>query len=357
MRRRQATILILALAVASVALAALKLTRREYPLTAIDALNRTVVLPAKPARVVSVAPSITEMVFALGAQDRLVGVTSFCDYPPQLKEMIESGKVSVIGGWWDPSLEKIVSLNPDLVLLDSGVGYHAELAKKLEEQGIPAYALKKGVTLSEIYENIRAVGQLLGYREEAEEVVKSMEARMRWVEESVAGRGRVKVMYVLWLNPLSTAGGGTFLSEIAEVAGGYNIFSDMRGWPNPSLEEVLERKPEVIVVTATMMEERPEDVLEKLRRDPVWSLTPAVADGRVYFIAGQAENAFLRPGPRMAEAAELLAKMMHPDAFGVRLPLLIGDDYSKYISQQPMGGMLAYAAVAAQLSLEAGLGC
>jgi len=338
--RRQAALLALALAAISVALGVFKLARREYPLTAVDALNRTVVVPAKPSRVVSVAPSITEIVFALGAQDRLVGVTSFCDYPPQLKKLVESGKIAVVGGWWDPSLEKIVSLSPDLVLLDSGVGYHAELAKRLEEQGIPAYALKKGVTLNEVYENIRAVGELLGCREKAEELIKSMERRLSWVREKVAGREKAGVMYVLWLNPLSTAGGGTFLSEIAEVAGGYNVFSDMQGWPNPSLEEVLARKPDIIVITAGMMKEKPEDILEKLKGDPVWKLVPAVAEGRVYFISGQAENAFLRPGPRLAEAAELLAKMVHPEAFGVKLPLVIGDDYSRYITQ--LGGELSY---------------
>ena len=118
------------------------------------------------------------------------------------------------------------------------------------------------------------------------------------------------------------------------------MFSDMQGWPNPSLEEVLARKPDIIVITAGMMKEKPEDILEKLKGDPVWKLVPAVAEGRVYFISGQAENAFLRPGPRLAEAAELLAKMVHPEAFGVKLPLVIGDDYSRYITQ--LGGELSY---------------
>lgn len=305
----------------------------KYPITITDALNRTVIVEEKPQRIVSTAPSITELLFALDLGDKVVGVTDYCDYPPEVVEMRENGTIESIGGYWDPNLEKIVKLNADLVLLDAGVPAHQDLAGQLDSLNITAVALYPGKTIDEIYDNIRLVGKIAGEKNKADKLVKDMTNRINDVQSAVKDvENKSSVLFALWLNPVYTCGNDTFLSRIIYLAGGVNVFADLSGWPTVSLEEIVARKPDVILVTATMMGEEPEDIINSLKNDALWNSTPAVQNNKVYILIGQGENIFLRPSVRVVEAVELLARILYPDIFHTtEIPNVIGDNYTDYL--------------------------
>lgn len=304
----------------------------KYPITVTDALNRTVTIKENPQRIVSTAPSITELLFALNLGDRVVGVTDYCDWPPELVQMRKEGRIESIGGYWDPNIEKIVGLNPDLVLLSAGVPSHQQIAEQLQSLNITAVALYPGKTIDEIYDSIRLVGTITGKKGEAEKLVKNMVNRIKNVQSMIKDvENKPSVLFVLWLEPVYTCGNDTFISHVIHLAGGRNLFADLNGWPTVSVEEIVTRKPDVILITATMMMQAPEEIIQSLQNDPLWNSTPAVKNNRTYILIGQGENIFIRQSVRIVEAVELLAGILYPDIFNTEVPNIIGDDYENYL--------------------------
>ena len=249
-----------------------------------------------PRRVVSLVPSVTELIVALGAGHRLVGRTRF-DTDPRLAELPS------VGGTADPSIEAIVALEPDLVLMwrDSTA---PRVAGALDRTGIPVHGVSTW-TLPDLRATIADLGRLFAVARAADSLVQTIDDSLAAVRASAAGARRVRVLYLLSERPLMTIGAGTFIDEVIDIAGGQNIFHDRRdAWPIVNMEEVLRRDPEVIIVPAYGDDPRPAD---RLSRAAGWELTTAARSGRVLSVPA---DLFDRPGPRIVVAARTLATML-----------------------------------------------
>ncbi len=276
----------------------------EEGLVVTDQMGREVIVESTPERIISLSPSNTEVSFALGLEDRIVGVTEFCDYPP------EAAEKDLVGGFDSPSIEKIVELEPELILAST---IHEEEVGRLEEMDIPVLVVESS-ELTELYDSITLVADITGVSDTGEELIASMQERIGAVEDIVADideEERTLVFYEVYSDPLMTAGKGAFINEIITLAGGINIFGDVEeNYPQISAEKVAERQPEVILYpdyhgTADF-------VLEEMAARPGWENVPAVVNERLYSVD---DNTFARPGPRVVEAVEEAAEIFYPDKF------------------------------------------
>ncbi|MBI4735792.1 MAG: cobalamin-binding protein [candidate division NC10 bacterium] len=267
-----------------------------------DMLGRPVAVPDGPLRLVSLAPSLTEIVFALGRGDWLVGVTEFCDYPPAARSKPR------IGGTMTPNLERVVQVRPDLVLA-TAEGNPRDRVAHLERLGIPVFAVKPD-GYAGVLASIRTLGRVLRAEAEAAALSQEMERRTATIRRAVGGRPRPRVLYLVWADPLIAAGPTTFIHDLIEMAGGDNVVRE-RAVPYPRLswEEVLASAPEVILV-ATHAEggDRPLNGGSW----SAWQSIPAVRTGRIIALPGDTIH---RPGPRVVEGLERLARAIHPEAF------------------------------------------
>jgi iron complex transport system substrate-binding protein len=283
----------------------------QYPLKLVDDANRVVVVKSEPQRIVSMAPSTTEILFALGLGSRVVGVTDYCNYPPIVNELKRNGSLAVIGGYWTPDVEKIVALRPDLVIGYASVPSHIEVVRTLESMNVTALLLFPRY-LNDVFDNIVLIGKACGKLREAQELVDQLKARVESVVEKVHSLPKVKVYFELWFNPLMSAGPGTFIDELIGLAGGENVFHDVQSsWPVVDSEQVILKNPEVIVLPDTYMSDYNVSI-EQVKSRPGWQVISAVKDSRIYFID---DDMIFRPGPRLVDALETLARYIHPEAF------------------------------------------
>jgi len=295
-------------------------TTVQYPLKLVDDANRVVVIRSEPQRIVSMAPSTTEILFALGLGDRVVGVTYYCNYPPKVNELKEKGRLAVIGGYWTPDVEKIVAVRPDLVIGYASVPSHVRVAERLESMNVTVLLLFPR-HLNDVFDNIALVGKACGKLKEAQELVEQLRARVERVVERVRGLPKVKVYFELWFDPLMSAGPGTFIDDLIGLAGGENIFHDAQSsWPVVDSEQVIIRNPDVIVLPDKYMSDYNVSI-ENVKSRPGWQVISAVKNNRIYFIN---DDMIFRPGPRLVDALELLAKYIHPEA--LRAISVVGDD-------------------------------
>src|SRR5271157_3847220 len=261
-----------------------------------DQTGRRVNLPDHPRRLVSIAPSITETLYALGLGDRLVGDTDYCDYPPPAKALPH------VGALLNPSLEKIVELKPDLVL-GTDEANRRETADQLERLGIPLYGVTAH-TVEGAIQSLEDLGHILDWDQPTQKLVSSLRARVAAVDKQVQGQPRPKVLFVVWYRPLITAGGQTFISNVIQRAGGVSISEDLTSeWPHMGLEEVLKRAPDVILFPQTNAFAHGLDEFQKL---PGWRDLTAVKNHRLYFVS----ETIMRPSPRLIDALEELARIL-----------------------------------------------
>jgi len=276
----------------------------EKEIVVTDQMGREVAVAGVPERIISLSPSNTEVSFGLGLEDRIVGVTEYCNYPPEAQEK------DIVGGFDSPSIEKIVELEPDLVLAST---IHDEEVPRLEEMGIPVLVVESS-RVDELFESMALVAEMTGVEESGEELINSMKERIDAVQEKVSDidpEDRVLVFYEVYSDPLMTAGEGAFINEILSLAGGENIFGDVAdNYPQISAEEVADRQPDIILFpdyhgTAGT-------VLEEMADRPGWESVPAVEDKNLHAIS---DDTFSRPGPRIVEAIEEAAELFYPDKF------------------------------------------
>jgi iron complex transport system substrate-binding protein len=261
-----------------------------------DDLGRKVFLAQSPRRLISLAPSVTEILFALGLGDRVVGVTTYCDYPP------EAQSIEKVGDTQRPNLEKIISLKPDLVVI-STASQLEEFVGNLERLGVPVY-VNNPVDLGSLMDSIQRIADVTGVPDSGNALVANLRSRITEVHTRVAGLARPRVLLVLGSEPLITAGGGTFISDLITEAGGESISADQKtDYPLFSIETALARRPEVIFLQAGG---------EGL--PPQLADSPAARAGRVYKLE---DAILLRPGPRIVNGLEQVARMLHPEAFTV----------------------------------------
>lgn len=273
-------------------------------LTFTDGLGREVVLAGPAQRIVSVAPSNTEILFAVGAGAQVVGRDEFSDYPEEALSLPSIG-----GSMGEFSAEAIVALEPDLVL--AAEINTPELVKQLEDLGLTVYYLSNPTTLEEMYVNLEIVGQLTGH--DVSELVASLKERVAAVDEKIAPLSfRPNVFYEIdATDPTKpwTYGPGTFGDLLIERAGGFNIASSAADpYPQLSLEQIVVANPSVIVLGDAMWGVTPESVKERAG----WESIVAVQDGNIFPID---DNLISRPGPRLVDGLEALAKILHPGAF------------------------------------------
>ena len=253
-----------------------------------------------PQRVVSLAPSVTETLFALGFGDRVVGVTTYCDYPP------EARRLPKIGGFTNPSVEAIVATRPDLVI---GVNdsSHPVKTKELEHLGIKI-ALISVTSLNEILNSFKSVARMLGHPEAGDKLAQKITRQFEEVKKRVAPAPRRSTLLAVGLRPLVAVGGKNFIDELITLAGGDNIAGHAaQPWLNLPDEYVIAKAPQVII-QAGMGSERGTSA-------KYWSdlkSIPAVKEGRVY---SYPSDKILRPGPRVGEGLEEIARLVHPECF------------------------------------------
>ena len=267
----------------------------------VDETGRRVAVPARPERLVSLAPSITETLYALGLGGEIAGDTDYCDYPP------EAARKPHVGAVLNPSLEKIVALQPDLVI-GSAEANRRETAAQLARLGIPLYGLSDR-TMMDVLKSIRDLGELLGCPDRATALAAALDERMKTVEKRVSAAPRPRVLFVTWYEPLITVGGDNFIADVIRRAGGAPITGDLSGeWPRLSLEAVLARDPDVILVPQSQSFS---PTLDKFRALPGWRSLAAVKAGRVYWVP----DTIIHPSPRLVDALEAMARVLHPEAF------------------------------------------
>ncbi len=271
----------------------------------VDEAGRKITVPAKIDRLVSLAPNLTEVVYAVGAGDRLVGNTTFCDYPEAAKN------VAKVGDTLQPSIERILALRPQLVLVSTASQLEA-FTKQLNEQQIAVYVTDPH-DLEGIFRSIQAVGDLLNQSAVAVETVRELRARAERVERAVAGLPRASVFFQLSGQPLYTAGKGSFVTNLIERAGGQSVTADVNeAWPRISDEAALASRPEAVIVLSGSTMGDAAGAASNIKVAAALRKSPAVQNGRVYLING---DLLTRPGPRLVEGLEQIARALHPEAF------------------------------------------
>lgn len=270
-----------------------------FPLTVTDDAGREVVVASRPERIVSIAPSTTEILFALGLDDRVVGVDDYSDFPPA------AAAKPRLGGMVDPDLEPLVATTPDLVL---ATGLQTEtVVPALEELGIPVAVIDPG-TVDEVFAGIALVGRITGGEAAAAELACKMRHRIDAIAARVAGAPQPRVFFELSPD-LYTAGPGSYVDDLITRAGGSNVAADAgTEWPQLGLEALVAGDPEVILLADEEAGVTPEQV----RARPGWHAIGAVVDGRIVAVDPDLTN---RPGPRVVDGLEAIARALHPDRF------------------------------------------
>lgn len=253
-----------------------------------------------PQRIVSLAPNLTEIVFATGAGDRLVGVTKHCNYPPATKD------IPKVGGYMTPNLEVLLSMKPDMVLM-AREGTVKPFADALKRNGIRVEAVG-AKTLDDVLEAVRRVGRAVGNKQAAEELASDLARRAAKVREACSGLPKVRTMLTYGIDAqVYVAGKGSFGDDLIRIAGGENIAGDSsRAYPSFSIETVIDRAPEVILDTSMESDSEPNSSWER------WPGIPAVKNDRVRCVDG---DLITRAGPRLFDALEQVAEILHPEGF------------------------------------------
>jgi iron complex transport system substrate-binding protein len=269
----------------------------------VDDAGRTVEIVSNPQRLISLAPSNTEILFALGLGDKVVGVTDFCNYPEEAKS------IEQIGSYFDPSIEKIFSLSPDLVLAITGL---PEVIAKLEELGIPALILDPS-DLEGVLANIQLVGKATGAEKEAEALVSEMRGRIAVVTEKASEvKERPRVFCEIDATDPSkpwASGPGSFMDAMIRLSGGTNVAADAESpWPQLSAEEIIAKDPGIVILADSKYGVTAESVKERHG----WEVITAVKEGAIYDID---DDLISRPGPRIVDGLEAVARIIHPELF------------------------------------------
>jgi iron complex transport system substrate-binding protein len=265
-----------------------------------DLLGREVLLPKEPSRIISLAPSNTEIVFALGAGSRLVGDTSFCDFPPEAKKLEHIGDIT------NPNLEQIIRLSPELVL--AGNKLSADTIAILENMKIPV-AITEGTSINEVYNSILEIGKMTGKKDEATALVQSMEKKVAEITARVKDSPRKRCYYIVSFGDYGnwTCGPGSFLHEMIELAGGDNTGAVIgKPWGLFQMEKLIALDPEILLAG------KYSGPMAQLKDEPGFRELNSVKSGRIAVLDDDLTG---RPGPRLVLGLEQIATVLHPEVF------------------------------------------
>ena len=258
-----------------------------------DDLGRAVSLPQKIQRAISLAPNLTENIFAVGAGDRLVGVTTFCNYPP------EAEKIRKVSDTQTPNIETIIALKPDVVFV-STASQLENSTKTLAEKNIAVFVTSPN-NLEDVFKNLKTFGELFGTQEKAEKLIADLKRRVSATEEKVKGKTPVKVFVQIDKDSLFTIGKDSFITDLVSRAGGDSLTKTVEtAYPNISKETALALKPDAVILSESPNNLEPNDVFKN---------SNAVKNGKVFKINA---DIISRPSPRLVDALEQIAKDLHP---------------------------------------------
>ena len=267
-----------------------------------DEVGREVTFPFPPKRIVSLAPNITEILFGLGLDEEIVGVSTHCNFPEKAKTKVR------VGSYTSLDYEKITSVKPDLIIA-TGVGNTRDMVDRLEQLGLSTYVIYPK-NFEDTLKNTIHIGQVVNREKEARAVVEGMKKRSHKVIELTKDLPRPKVFVQIGDAPLVTVGKGSFADDLIRIAGGENIAEDEKEvYPRFGMEEILKRSPEVIVISSMNPEGDYQKVLREWNR---WKMIPAVKNGRVHIMNSDLID---RPSPRIVDGLEDLARILHPERF------------------------------------------
>jgi len=275
--------------------------------TITDDVGRTVRIAKKPVRIVSLAPSVTEILFALGLGDRVVGVTSYCNYPPEVLEREAKGKITVVGGFTNPSLEKIADLNPDLVF-----GHNLlppEFIHNLERINITVVVISTANSIDGIFDDIRLIGKACWEKESASKLIADLQEKISSLEAAVEGAEKVEAAHICWMKPIFIAGAKTYVNDLIEKAGGINVFSNKTGWATIGKEELVKADPAHIIVPYKHGVEMVYEELMKMKEE-------GLIHGQIHTMD---PDIISRPGPRVVLALEKIISFLHPEVWSKML--------------------------------------
>ena len=258
-----------------------------------DDLGRKVKIPVKIDRIVSLAPNLTENIFAVGAGNKLVGVTTYCNYPQETKE------ITKIGDTINPNLERIIVLKPNVVFVSTASQIEA-FTKTLEQQNIAVFVTNPK-DIEGIYKSLQQIGEIVGETEKANQLVEGLKKRVADVESQTKAKTPVKVFVQIAKEPLFTIGKPTFITDLINRAGGVSVTANIEeAYPKFSKETALALQPEAIILSESEDNREPNDVFKN---------SPAVKNGKVFKISA---DLISRPGPRIVDGLEQIAKALHP---------------------------------------------
>lgn len=281
-----------------------------FPVTVTDGMGSEVTIKEKPQRIVSLIPSNTEILFAVGAGDTVVGVTEFDDYPPEV------AGIAKVGGYATISPEKILDLKPDMVLAYSA--NDPEVIGRLRTLGLTVVVVDSS-KFTDITRNIRLVGHITGNDEKANALAAYMDAKVEEVRKrsmDTPEQDRIRVLYMVSLDPVYVAGTDSYPSDLIYIAGGRNII-EKDGWLQVSLEYLVDRDPQIILCSG--MGGRGQNISEQLKKSSVMATTDAVKNGRVYVIS---DNNFIeRPGPRITKGLDEIYSHIAPMTNAAQAPV------------------------------------
>lgn len=271
----------------------------------IDEAGRRVAVPAEVHRIVALAPNLSEIVYALGAQDRLVAVSNYSDSPPEAKSKPR------IGMPMNPNLEAIVAAHPDIVLITTE-GNRRETADELARLGIAVYATNPH-SVESMLESIEHIGGVIGAMAEAESVVANLRQRLNTLQTKLANVAVARVFFVVGENPLISLGQHTFIADALRYAGAQSAVHAKQDWPQIGLEEVVRLNPDYLVFASSGFggEDSTAEQLAELRSEAGWRELAAVREGRVVVVSDEIDL----PAPGLIDAIEKLARQLHPNAF------------------------------------------
>jgi iron complex transport system substrate-binding protein len=285
-------------------------------------------LTVYPKRIVSLSPSSTEILFAVGAGPKVVGVTDYCNYPPDLKARIEAEELTRVGGYWNPSIETIFELKPDLVLVSTAkctvktneckvnckrrCEITEQIAAHLRSLGLKVLTLGPH-SMNDILDNILLVGRASGNTVEASKLVKKLRQKIDTViKKSKEASHKPKVYFEVWNDPYMSVSSGTWIGDIINLAGGANIFGEkISEWPIINSEDIVQRNPDIIVFPVIPGVPRFWGSFKDVNKRLGWKNVNAVRNGHLYEVP---RDFISRPGPRLVKALEIMEKFIHPSS-------------------------------------------
>jgi len=273
------------------------------PLIVKDEAGRIVEIPQPVKRIISLAPSVTETIYALGAQDRLIADTDACLYPAAAQ------KLPKVGGPFTPNLEVIVAMKPDLVVVAANSGNRKETAEALDLLHVPTYATN-AATVDEVLASIVKLGDVLAVGEQGRALSESLRVRLQDLRHKLENVTPARVFFVVWHEPLMSVGQNTYIADAMRRAGGESVIPIKEGYPRVSWEEVVRAQPEYLVF-GSMHPEEITAMMAGLRNLPGWRDLKAVAENKIVIIS----DGINVPAPRIVDAIEELARHLHPEVF------------------------------------------